>query len=85
MELKKFQIKVLQDLNRYCELLNETNSVVSAYSNFWLEKNIVVGFGGLPAYNNTIYNTPHVCFKVPTGGGKTFLAVSSLRILFNNK
>ena len=84
MELKKFQIKVLQDLNRYCELLNETNSVVSAYSNFWLEKNIVVGFGGLPAYNNTIYNTPHVCFKVPTGGGKTFLAVSSLRILFNN-
>lgn len=84
MELKKFQIKVLQDLNRYCELLNETNSVVSAYSNLWLEKNIVVGFGGLPAYNNTIYNTPHVCFKVPTGGGKTFLAVSSLRILFNN-
>ena len=84
MELKKFQIKVLQDLNRYCELLNETNSVVSAYNNFWLEKNIVVGFGGLPAYNNTIYNTPHVCFKVPTGGGKTFLAVSSLRILFNN-
>lgn len=84
MELKKFQIKVLQDLNRYCELLNETNSVVSAYNNFWLEKNIVVGFGGLPAYNNTIYHTPHVCFKVPTGGGKTFLAVSSLRILFNN-
>lgn len=84
MELKKFQKQVIGDLNRYCELLNSTNSVVKAYNDFWLEKGVQVGFNSIPTYNNTIANTPHVCFKVPTGGGKTFLACNSLRTIFNN-
>lgn len=75
MELKRFQKQVISDLNRYCELLNSTNSVSKAYTDFWAEKNVMVGFGGMPSYNNTIENTPHVCFKVPTGGGKTFFGV----------
>ena len=84
MELKKFQKQVISDLNRYCELLNSTNSVSKAYTDFWAEKNVIVGFGGMPSYNNTIENTPHVCFKVPTGGGKTFLACNALKTIFDN-
>lgn len=84
MELKRFQRQVISDLNRYCELLNSTNSVSKAYTDFWAEKNVMVGFGGMPSYNNTIENTPHVCFKVPTGGGKTFLACNALKTIFDN-
>lgn len=84
MELKRFQKQVISDLNRYCELLNSTNSVSKAYTDFWAEKNVTVGFGGMPSYNNTIENTPHVCFKVPTGGGKTFLACNALKTIFDN-
>lgn len=84
MELKNFQKQVIKDLNRYCELLNSTNSVVKAYNDFWLEKGVRVGFDELATYKNTIVNTPHVCFKVPTGGGKTFLACSSLKTIFAN-
>lgn len=84
MELKKFQKDVINDLNRYCELLNTTNSVSKAFADFWDEKNVRVGMNGIPDYKNTIENTPHVCFKVPTGGGKTFLACSSLKTIFNN-
>lgn len=84
MELKKYQKQVIADLNHYMELLTETKSVSGAYNAFWNEKNIRVGFGGLPPYNDTIKHTPHVCFKVPTGGGKTFLACNSLRVIFDN-
>lgn len=84
MELKRFQKQVISDLNRYCELLNSTNSVSKAYTDFWAEKNVMIGFGGMPSYNNTIENTPHVCFKVPTGGGKTFLACNALKTIFDN-
>lgn len=84
MELKKFQIQVLNDLNRYCELLNSTNSVIQAYNQFWAEKYVQVGFGAIPPYKNEIAGTPRVCFKVPTGGGKTFLACNSLKVIFDN-
>lgn len=84
MELKNFQKRVINDLNRYCELLNITDSVSGAYKEFWAEKNVMIGFGGMPSYNNTIENTPHVCFKVPTGGGKTFLACNALKTIFDN-
>lgn len=84
MELKRFQKQVISDLNRYCELLNSTNSVSKAYTDFWAEKNVHVGFGAIPPYKNTIENTPHVCFKVPTGGGKTFLACNALKTIFDN-
>lgn len=48
MELKNFQKQVISDLNRYCELLNSTNSVVKAYNDYWLEKGVRVGFDAIP-------------------------------------
>ena len=84
MELKNYQKHVISDLNRYCELLNETGSVSAAYKSFWAEKNVIVGLDRIPPYKNTIENTPHICFKVPTGGGKTFLACNALKTIFDN-
>ena len=43
MELKNYQKRVISDLNRYCEWLNETGSVSAAYKSFWAEKNVIVG------------------------------------------
>lgn len=84
MTPKRFQLQVLADLERYLELLNATNSVIQAYNQFWAEKNVRVGFDDIPCYQNEIVNTPRVCFKVPTGGGKTYIACNSLKVIFDN-
>lgn len=36
----------------------------------------------MPGYQNVIDGVPHVCYKVPTGGGKTFLACASVKPIF---
>jgi type III restriction enzyme len=83
MELKSYQKRVVEDLSRFLEIVNETSNSITAYKQFWNEKNIKVGIDGVPPYNNTIKNTPHICFKVPTGGGKTFIACSSIKPIFD--
>lgn len=83
MELKQYQRAVISDLVRYLELLNEHNNMERAYTAFWQEKNVPVGFGGVPPYQNIIPRTPNLCFKVPTGGGKTFLACHSIKSVFD--
>lgn len=79
MRLKNYQKDVIKDLTRYLELLNQTQDLEMAYRLFWEEKNIVVGIGGVPAYQNIIKGVPNLCMKVPTGGGKTFLACNAIK------
>lgn len=83
MELKKYQRTVIADLTRYLELLTETQNISAAYSRFWQEKGIGVGFGGMKPYQNKLYGVPSVCMKVPTGGGKTFLACNAVKPIFD--
>lgn len=83
MELKSYQKKALRDLTRFLELLNETGDTARAFRLFWREQNVPVGGGGIRAYQDILKGVPHLCFKVPTGGGKTFLACASLRPLFD--
>ncbi len=40
MELKSYQKKVIADLTRYLELLNETKSDAAAFRLFWQEKSV---------------------------------------------
>ena len=86
MELKYYQKNVIADLTRYLELLNEKHRTSSAYTALWNEKNVVVdgGINGMPFYQTQIPGAPEVCFKVPTGGGKTFLAASSIKPIFDS-
>jgi len=37
----------------------------------------------VPAYKSSIDGVPHVCTKVPTGGGKTFMACAALKHIFS--
>lgn len=83
MELKNYQKKTMRDLASYLSYLNTTHNMVKAYKNHWLAQDVRVGFGGVPVYRNTIPGAPHVCFKVPTGGGKTFMACVSVKRIFD--
>ncbi len=83
MELKNHQKRVLRELDEYMALLNSTQDLNAAYIQHWSRLGIHVGFGGLPPYNDVLPGVPHVCFKVPTGGGKTLLACASLRHIFS--
>lgn len=85
MELKPYQKKVIADLTRFLEYLSSGHSAAAAYKLLWQEKNVPVGFGGLQAYHaNISKDVPDVCFKVPTGGGKTYLAASSVKPIFDS-
>lgn len=82
MELKTYQQTVIENLESYLKYLNETQDVFEAYNSHWTNQDVKVGFDGLQLYQNNIIDTPHVCFKVPTGGGKTFIACSSVKPIF---
>lgn len=82
MELKNYQKRVMRNLSSYLGFLNEYD-MVEAWKQYWAEQDIAVGFGGVPQYRDDIKGVPHICFKVPTGGGKTFMACSSLKPIFD--
>lgn len=84
MELKTYQKNVLGDLSRYLTLMTDTGSAAKAYKALWEEKGVTVGFGGLASYHyNLNYGVPDVCFKVPTGGGKTFIAANAIKTIYD--
>ena len=76
MELKGYQQEVIADLRRYLELLNEAQGDAKrAFAAFCQEK----GVAGLTFYHDVRRGIPNLCFKVPTGGGKTFLACNAIK------
>ncbi len=79
MEMKSYQKKVIADLSRYLELLNEMKDSSAAFFYFWHEKS-VPSFGH---YQDILPGVPNLCFKVPTGGGKTFIACNAIRPVFD--
>ncbi|GAA4461663.1 DEAD/DEAH box helicase family protein [Nibrella saemangeumensis] len=86
MELKPYQAGVIRDLDRYLAYIQETHRYDVAYNHYWRDQvgdyDPLTGTGMRP-YQNNIPGTPHVCVKVPTAGGKTFIAVNALRTLFD--
>jgi type III restriction enzyme len=90
MELKNYQRRVLRDLDAYLACLNEPHATLAeAFRKFWLEQGVAVGMGAVAPYKNVVPGTPHVCFKVPTGGGKTFIACCAVlpivKAIFQNR
>ncbi|WP_276878952.1 DEAD/DEAH box helicase family protein [Lawsonella clevelandensis] len=82
MELKKYQNRVIADLEDYLTQLNEQPTLSEAFKMFWESRQIEVDTPQMPGYQNVIDGVPHVCYKVPTGGGKTFLACASVKPIF---
>lgn len=84
MELKQYQQQVLQDLKEYLAYLNQYHNYVKAYQLLWERKGVTVGGKGkMRPYKNVLPGVPHICFKVPTGGGKTLLACASIKPVFD--
>lgn len=79
MEMKSYQRQAIDDLSRYMELLNQTQDYAAAFSQFWQEKSAPA----LGHYQDILPGVPNLCFKVPTGGGKTFLACNAIRPVFD--
>ena len=73
----------MRDLSAYLTCVNRGTNLYSAWREYWFAKDVAVGLGGVPSYNNAIERVPHVCMKVPTGGGKTFMACASVRRIFD--
>jgi type III restriction enzyme len=86
MELKSYQRKVIENLEEYLGYVQEHKSLAKAFNQYWEDKigpyNSLDGTGMEP-YKNNISNTAHVCVKVPTAGGKTFIAVNALHSIFS--
>ena len=78
MEMKSYQKQVIADLRRYLDLLVETQNYKAAFSFFWQEKSAP----SLGHYQDIMPGVPNLCFKVPTGGGKTYLACNAIHPIF---
>tara|TARA_B110001452_G_scaffold205561_1_gene175572 strand:- start:269 stop:2905 length:2637 start_codon:yes stop_codon:yes gene_type:complete len=86
MELKSYQQKVIENLEEYLKYVQEHKNVSTAFNQYWEDKigpyNPLDNTGMQP-YKNNIPNSAHVCIKVPTAGGKTFIAVNALHSIFS--
>ena len=90
MELKRYQRDVLDDIEAYLVSLDKTSGINAAWREYWAERGMGGGGRGatalpvgIPSYKDDLGGVPNVCIKVPTGGGKTFLAASSVKTIFD--
>jgi type III restriction enzyme len=78
MELKDYQSTVLTDLSTYLQtLLDCKGHLGMAFTAYWQSRGVLN-----QQYKNNVQEVPHVCVKVPTAGGKTFIAVNALERVF---
>lgn len=87
MELKSYQQGVIKDLEEYLEYIHKHKGKPDeAFKHFWEDRigpyNLYDNKGMQP-YKNNIPGATHVCIKVPTAGGKTFIACNALHSIFN--
>ena len=85
MELKIYQSEVLNDLGEFIDILREENNLNKTYRIFWERRNISVDNvdGYIRPYDNSITGVPRVTVKVPTAGGKTYIACNAIRTIFD--
>ncbi|TAE08889.1 MAG: restriction endonuclease [Bacteroidetes bacterium] len=87
MELKPYQQQVINDLALFLENIQETKDVKDAFYNFWAKhpKTPLFPFAGtaIEPYKNNVPRVPHICIKVPTAGGKTFIACNAIKTIFD--
>ena len=87
MELKPYQQQVINDLSSFLEHIQETKDVKNAFYDFWANhpRTPLQPFSGtaIEPYKNNVPRVPHICVKVPTAGGKTFIACNAIRTIFD--
>ena len=87
MELKPYQQQVINDLALFLENIQETKDVKEAFYDFWAKhpRTPLFPFSGtaIEPYKNNVPRVPHICLKVPTAGGKTFIACNAIKTIFD--
>lgn len=87
MELKPYQQQVINDLSLFLEYIQETKDVKEGFHNFWSlhPRTPLQPFPGtaIEPYKNNVPRVPHICVKVPTAGGKTFIACNAIKTIFD--
>lgn len=88
MNLKPYQQTNLDALDRFLTCLDKYNGNSSkAFQEFWMTNNppITPSLGEVVApYKDNVRGAAHVCHKVPTGGGKTFIASAALKVAMSH-
>ena len=83
MELKGYQQTNLDALDRFLGCVEEHQNIAKAFAAFWQTNNPpvtpMVGTAIEP-YRDNVKGAPHICHKVPTGGGKTLIAAAALKV-----
>lgn len=87
MELKPYQQQVIDDLSLFLEQVQATKNVKDSFYNFWTNhpRTPLFPFSGtaIEPYKNNVPHAPHICVKVPTAGGKTFIACNAIKTIFD--
>lgn len=87
MELKSYQQQVIDDLALFLEHIQETKDANESFYEFWDKhpRTPLKPFIGtaIEPYKNNVPRVPNVCVKVPTAGGKTFIACNALKTIFD--
>ncbi len=87
MELKPYQLQVINDLSLFLEYVQETKDTKEAFYNFWAKhpRTPLYPYSGtaIEPYKNNVARVPHICIKVPTAGGKTFIACNAIKTVFD--
>ncbi len=87
MELKPYQTQILTDLARFVGCVQATRHLREGFAEYWATHPtapVLPRLGeGVEPYKNNVPGVPHVCVKVPTAGGKTYIATNALRVLFD--
>ena len=87
MNLKDYQRDVLKDLNAYMDYVDATGDLKLAFARFWEERGVSVSAQNddfMHPYRNDVAGVPNVTVKVPTAGGKTFIACNAIDTIFNH-
>lgn len=86
MELKPYLQEVIADIARFLDCVQAAKNLPDAFYDFWAThpRTPLQPFPGtaIEPYKNTVPGVPHITTKVPTAGGKTFLAANALRTIF---
>ena len=83
MELKGYQQTNLDALDRFLSCVDQCKDTAKGFYHFWQTNDPpITPFPGtiIEPYKNNVKGAPHICHKVPTGGGKTFIASAALKV-----
>ena len=90
MELKEYQITALKQVRQYLEVLNTWRDKYEKFAKIDKEAAPDFPLKTWEAVKSPFYNSrknglgdylPNFCLKIPTGGGKTLLAVKTIDLI----